>query len=575
MGEQEAGALRYTAFLSYSHKDAAAAQRLHRRLETYRLPRRLVGSMAAWGPVPSRLWPIFRDREELPAATDLSETVRQALAQSGSLVVLCSPHAAASLWVAEEIATFRRLHPDRPVLAAILDGDPSDCFPAILRAVGPDGVSHEPLATDLRREGDGGRLGLLKLVAGITGIGLDELVQRDASRRVRRVTAVTAGALVAVLFMAALTIFALSARSEAERQRAEAEGLIEFMLTDLRERLRGVGNLDVMTSVNRRALAYYGDQRALGGLSPASLERRARVLHAMGEDDVRRGDLASALAVFREAHRTTAEQLARDPNDPARIFAHAQSEYWVGRIHELNRNWPTARLHFARYAAAAQRLVTIAPNNPDYMMEMGWGAQNLGVVQLNGFGDPAAAQRLFETATQWFARAADSRPSDGVIRREQANAYGWLADSFYLRELWRPSLAARVHQYRITERLFRDDPDNVETAYRLAIAERSLARLSALLGDRAAARPFLARAYRRSHALTSRDPRNSEWLIFRTRVECDMLRQLPSGQRIVPDHDLLQSIRGASARLSAQNNPAVSELTSCFDVAADSDQQLN
>ncbi len=181
MGEQEAGALRYTAFLSYSHKDAAAAQRLHRRLETYRLPRRLVGSIAAWGPVPSRLWPIFRDREELPAATDLSETVRQALAQSGSLVVLCSPHAANSLWVAEEIATFRRLHPDRPVLAAILDGDPPDCFPGLLRSVDADGTSHEPLATDLRREGDGGRLGLLKLVAGITGIGLDELVQRDAS----------------------------------------------------------------------------------------------------------------------------------------------------------------------------------------------------------------------------------------------------------------------------------------------------------------------------------------------------------------------------------------------------------
>ena len=142
MDEGEAGDPRYTAFLSYSHKDAAAAGRLHRRLETYRLPKRLVGTMTARGPVPERLWPIFRDRDELPAATDLSETVREALAQSGSLIVLCSPDAAASLWVAEEIEVFRRLHPDRPVLAAILErrsaatASPRPCAPTARTAPG-------------------------------------------------------------------------------------------------------------------------------------------------------------------------------------------------------------------------------------------------------------------------------------------------------------------------------------------------------------------------------------------------------------------------------------------------------
>ena len=129
--------LRYTAFLSYSHKDAAAAGRLHRRLETYRMPKRLVGTERARGPVPARLAPIFRDREELPAATDLSETVRAALAQSGALIVLCSPAAAGSLWVAEEIETFRKLHPGRPILAAVLDSDPPDCFPRASARVRP------------------------------------------------------------------------------------------------------------------------------------------------------------------------------------------------------------------------------------------------------------------------------------------------------------------------------------------------------------------------------------------------------------------------------------------------------
>ena len=55
-------------------------------------------------------------------------------------------------------------------------------------------------------------------------------------------------------------IMAVQARYEAERQRASAEGLIEFMLTDLRERLKGVGRLDVLSAVNRRALSYYKQQ---------------------------------------------------------------------------------------------------------------------------------------------------------------------------------------------------------------------------------------------------------------------------------------------------------------------------
>ena len=126
--------------------------------------------------------------------------------------------------------------------------------------------------------------GRIKLIAGLTGIGVDDLVQRDAQRRLRRVMAVTASAVIAIIVLSGLLVAAVRARAEAERQQAEAEGLIEFMLTDLRGRLKGVGRLDVMNAVNARAMDYYSDQ-SLAALPDQSLERRARILHAMGEDD--------------------------------------------------------------------------------------------------------------------------------------------------------------------------------------------------------------------------------------------------------------------------------------------------
>lgn len=559
MAERAGDELRYRAFLSYSHTDAAAAARLHRRLETYRIPRRLAGRDTTRGPVPSRLWPIFRDREELPAATDLSETVREALAQSGALIVLCSSQAAASLWVAEEIRVFRELHPDRPILAAILEGDPPDCFPALLRAMG-DG--HEPLATDLRRDRDGDRLGLLKLVAGITGLGLDDLVQRDATRRVRRVMAVTVGALAAMLVMAVLVVMAVSARLEAERQRSEAEGMVEFMLTDLRRELRSVGRLDIMSAVNERALSYYERQQARGN-PRANSSIRARVDQTIGEDLLTRGDTNAALAHFQQAHHATAALIAQFPDDPVIIFAHAQSEYWVGRVYELRQDWPAAQRQYASFAALTARLFATAPDNPEYMMQIAWSAVDQGNLQLTGTRDYAAAQRFYERAVHWFGEAVRARPRDEGAQLAQANAYAWLADSFFLRSLWRRSLDARLQQYRIVERLRRTDPANVENAFRLALAQRAVARSYFKLEERDRARDLLFQAYDGARLLTSHDSHNAEWSLFRAELGCDLYFMnlgMPRGTTRAGLHD---EIRGTAALLSSQNNPRVSEISPC------------
>lgn len=90
---------RYRAFVSYSHRDETWARWLHKAIETYRVPSRLVGTTTAAGVIPRRLAPIFRDRDELPSATDLGGKVDEALAASANLIVICSPAAATSRWV--------------------------------------------------------------------------------------------------------------------------------------------------------------------------------------------------------------------------------------------------------------------------------------------------------------------------------------------------------------------------------------------------------------------------------------------------------------------------------------------
>src|SRR5947209_14519492 len=93
----------YRAFISYSHRDKAVATRLHRTVESYRIPAKLVGTVTPVGTVPKRLAPVFRDRDELPASADLGGELTAALKRSMFLIVICSPASAKSHWVDQEI----------------------------------------------------------------------------------------------------------------------------------------------------------------------------------------------------------------------------------------------------------------------------------------------------------------------------------------------------------------------------------------------------------------------------------------------------------------------------------------
>lgn len=514
MGDAEKSdpqAVRFRAFVSYSHADAAIAQKLHRKIETYRLPHHL-RDRETDDPDNGRMGRIFRDREDLPAAEDLSESVKQALAGSQVLVVICSPDAQASIWVAREIELFRALHPGRPVLAALVRGEPEEAFPAALR----DGT--EPLAADLRKEGDGWRLGFLKIIAGIAGVPLDALVQRDASRRIRRVMAVTGGALVALLAMIGMTIFALQSRNEAQHQQAEAEGLVEYMLTDLRTELKGVGRLDVMTKVNERAMDYYEDQGALSGMPAESLERRARILHAMGEDDEKRGDLDKALAKFTEAHRVTEALLARDPDNPDRIFGHAQSEYWVGYVAYLKRDWVRAEQHWQDYKILADQLISFDVANLKWLREAGYAEGNLCTLGLDSGKDAEQTLIRCQKALNTMGRLVTLEPARITFRMDVANRHAWVGGA--LIDLGRPkeALAEFMTQEGILGDLTRVKPSDRMLQEQHMRSAFVIGELLLQMHKVEEAAKFIKRSKSLADQLASNDPENTKWRSYQLKT---------------------------------------------------------
>jgi len=221
-------AFKYRAFLSYAHADMGWAKWLQRRLEAYLLDKDLRGRVTALGPVPARLAPIFRDRDDFSGGTSLNDATIAALDASAALIVLCSTVSATRPAVNEEVRLFRHRHPDRPVVPVIVAGQFPANFPQSLRfELGADGSVTDQeitiLGPDLRERGDGRGLGVAKVIAGLTGVAADEVYRRAQRSRQRALRRSVAGLAAIAVALAGLAGWAEINRRDAVAQRAVAE----------------------------------------------------------------------------------------------------------------------------------------------------------------------------------------------------------------------------------------------------------------------------------------------------------------------------------------------------------------
>ena len=189
----------YAAFISYRHvdKDREWAEWLIHALETYRVPKHLqkLG-------YPQRIGKVFRDEDELPLSSDLTDQIKQALTLSRNLIVICSPETLQSKWIAREIEMFQEQGKANRIHAFLIEGEPQTAFPDGLRfhrknVTAADGTvttiveEREPLAANVvpisgvsKKQRD--KAALLKLVAAIIGCSYDDLVQRDKAREQKK-----------------------------------------------------------------------------------------------------------------------------------------------------------------------------------------------------------------------------------------------------------------------------------------------------------------------------------------------------------------------------------------------------
>lgn len=464
--------MRYAAFISYSHRDRTIADWVHRRLETYRVPAPLRGRAGALGEIGARLPPVFKDREELASSADLAESVRAALAEASSLVVICSPDAARSRWVNEEIRTFRALGRGDRIQCIIVRGHPyasrlpgadpaEECFPPALF----EGGAADPLAADGRAEGDGKRVATLKLIAGILGVGYAELRDREARRAHRRLALIATASLAGFVLMSAVALFAIGQRRQAIAERdiarqktMTAERTVDFVESmfqvanpseakgttiTAREVLdRGARRIDsslndeplVKTELTATlsevygALGLYRQSDALIRRSFAipgrSAELEARQLMLLGESQVRLAAYDAAARTFdRALALTSAPGFRRRDMGPRILASLSEAQAKNGQADAAERS-----------AAAAVRL-SEAPGT----------ALAIRATALEALGYAYFLNDKIDRAEPYYTRAIALRlPSQGRLHPRVTENLNTLGNIAYLRR--QPAVAERYYR---------------------------------------------------------------------------------------------------------------------------------
>ena len=197
----------YNAFISYRHAklDSAIAEHLVKQLEHFHVPHNLKKKLRH-----QKITRIFRDKDELPITSDLTETITNALANAEYLIVICSTNTKESMWVKREIRTFLQTHTADKILTVLCDGEPEEVIPEELLSVEKEyldaqGFLHrvtvpiEPLSCDYRLpRSRADKEELPRLASALLGCSYDELLRRRRQYAIRRTAVIVAAAFAAM-----------------------------------------------------------------------------------------------------------------------------------------------------------------------------------------------------------------------------------------------------------------------------------------------------------------------------------------------------------------------------------------
>lgn len=395
--------------------------------------------------------------------------------------------------------------PTKPALHALRKSIPKELRAIAVKAMAADREQRYESAAALGADLQRWRLGKPVLAMG----GGRVYAVRCFLRRYRWASAAAAVAVLALVVGIGAALYGLGqarqAQSVAEQRRVQAEDLVSVMLDDLADRLRPLGQLELLETVGDEALRYLSAAAHTDGEQSGALHR-ARALRTLGEVYMSRNLTDKARLALAEAASALngVEESDEDPFELA--YESGKAAYLVGYLAFQSEDYDGAEVHWQQYLELAQRQQALRPSDLA-LIETAQAQHNLASVSLRKGNTQAAIER-FRQSIDLKRQALRITDGDGQFYRiALANSISSFGSTLLAQG--QPREALRYFEEQVSV-LAEESDRSPEWHKRMGVALRLKARLQFEISGADASQTMTA-AVAELRAAASTDQGNRAW----------------------------------------------------------------
>lgn len=240
-----------------------------------------------------------------------------------------------------------------------------------------------------------------------------------------------------VLLLCVLTVISVTmslrsqqAQQQATARRLDAENLLGFMVGDFADKLRSIGRMDLLDGISNKALEYF---TAKDNIQDKTLGFEGRFQHgqtleAIGEVAYSRGKTDEAKNALLAAQQEFLPLLDEQPNNLELLKSLGANAFWQGQLLYDQSNLSAAVDYLNKYLNYSQKMVDIAPDSKESLMELSFALNSLGSVQLK-LKHFKEAKSLFEQSLTQKAALFAADPTNQSLVGDMADTRSWLASA--------------------------------------------------------------------------------------------------------------------------------------------------
>jgi serine/threonine-protein kinase len=369
-----------------------------------------------------------------------------------------------------------------------------------------------------------------------TAVETLEVLRRivDAPKRRARLWALAVLLVVLAAGVAKYVADVTSARREADRRRQQAEGLVAFIVGDLRSKLEAVGRLDVLDGAASRALAYFASLSP-EELSGGDLHKNALALAQLGEVRLNEGKLDEAVKLFGESVRFASAAVARDPKQEEWQLALSNAHFWLGDALRRKGDHAGTLEHFRTYLQISTGLAARHPGDAKYAAEVSYGHGNVGAAY-EAAGNLDGALSEYRTAVDLDRQRLRREPKNETWQTDLAISLNRLGAVLQTTGNLAGARKTFAEELTLRRQLFKAVPNDARRISGMAVSLAYMGGLQNLMGEPAQALASAREELELATRLATLDPANLNYrrnrIVAQVRVSTFMTGDIPAALQL-------------------------------------------